>query len=120
MIIGTIGTADSSATAQRGGTVVTCGIKLEVSAPHALAPNDGRLGAFGFSIDIALGADYGVASETYHIVIPGFCDIAAVINAHMTPLAFSALEVGRPPKEASALAEHLSQIVLGYAVISCF
>jgi exosome complex RNA-binding protein Rrp42 (RNase PH superfamily) len=47
---GTIGTADSSATAQRGGTVVTCGIKLEVSAPHALAPNDGRLGSLQLSV----------------------------------------------------------------------
>jgi hypothetical protein len=40
-----IQSANSSATAQRGGTVVTCGIKLEVGAPTAQAPTDGRFGA---------------------------------------------------------------------------
>jgi exosome complex component RRP43 len=43
---GVIGTADASATVQRGGTVVTCGLKLEVGTPHVLTPTQGRVGSF--------------------------------------------------------------------------
>eukprot|EP00455_Lapot_gusevi_P016893 TRINITY_DN1886_c0_g1_i1.p1 TRINITY_DN1886_c0_g1~~TRINITY_DN1886_c0_g1_i1.p1 ORF type:complete len:300 (+),score=44.06 TRINITY_DN1886_c0_g1_i1:61-900(+) len=35
--------SDGSATVSRGGTVVTCGVKLEVGVPAAIAPNQGRL-----------------------------------------------------------------------------